>query len=342
MCVIMLAEHHRLTPEMVKAAIDHNKDGAGVAWRENGKVRWEKGMGLEDALRRCAEVPLPYVFHARIASCGGICSDLTHPFPIDDNAPLKTSGATKGWVLFHNGHWGDWRKDTWEAMRTIGKPIPTGKWSDSRAMAVLASIYGLGALEFINEKVIAFGPKEQDLEIFGPGWSVHEEKWMVSNTFWKPTQYRTGYVGAGNKLCAHGPCNKHCYGGSDYCYEHQYKGSSGTTELPVVSTKKEEPKQEEKKESKKGGGPAEVIPFHRGNTTVQSGEVESKQVEEVTASPSGSDEAGSGDGSQSNDGALVPIPPVSTEDGILYRWASTLNLKPLRRPRPVDGEVILH
>lgn len=186
----------RLTEDQVEKMWESNSHGAGIAWREKdakGKtfVRWEKGLELEQIQKLAAEVEAPYVAHFRIPSVGGDIPDLTHPFTIDNKASVALSGKTYGRVLFHNGHWNSWRDSLISAAVRKGD-LPVGKWSDSRAMAYMAYVYGLGILELIDEKVVAFGPN--DIEVFnGNFWSKTKEGGIwVSNTGW---EFRTGFHG---------------------------------------------------------------------------------------------------------------------------------------------------
>lgn len=189
MCVILLAHARPLSEEDVRAAYEANKFGAGVAWREDGKVRWEKGLHDPDDLAKLVKkLSLPYVVHCRVPTCGDDINGLTHPFPVTLDVPLDLTGKTDGYVLFHNGHWTAWREFV---LRTITAmygqiKLPPGGWSDSRAMAWAASVYGLGILELIDEKAIAFGP--QDIHIFRPRfWETVEDGILASNTTWKVT-----------------------------------------------------------------------------------------------------------------------------------------------------------
>jgi hypothetical protein len=80
------------------------------------------------------------VIHFRIASVGGVCDELRHPFPVTKKARLDDRGRT-GAVLFQNGTWGQYD----EALRfaaSEGHVIPEGEMSDTRAAAFLCSIYG--------------------------------------------------------------------------------------------------------------------------------------------------------------------------------------------------------
>lgn len=239
MCVIAIAETDRPTDDMIEKMYAQNDQGAGIAWREDGYVKWEKGLDLEAVKKLCKEVPMPYIAHFRIASYGGKRESLCHPFPIDKKVPLNLKGRTKGHVLFHNGHWAKWRETMLDTVVASNTPVPSGKWSDTRAMAFTASVYGIGVLELIDEKAVAFGPETCDLS--GSGWAIVDKIW-VSNRFW---EHRTVHHGMGhnyyegNNLCKMGTCNAHKYAETDYCYQHRHMINEDKEELPVINIKKE-------------------------------------------------------------------------------------------------------
>lgn len=161
MCVIIVSEQVKPSEALLRDADAVNGDGWGIAWRANGMVHWQKGLDIEIIVKMVADLPLPMVLHARIATIGGVSRELTHPFPIEGTPRLALAGATgrKG-VLFHNGHIREW-----EVLgRIVGVPIPrmlkhfkAGKhvkhdpWSDSRAVAGIASRHGSQALEAIAD-----------------------------------------------------------------------------------------------------------------------------------------------------------------------------------------------
>jgi hypothetical protein len=194
MCVIAFVDEDTPRPSesMVGKMYLANEHGAGVAWREtnNGQtlVRWRKGLDMDAVQRLVKEVPKPFVIHFRIPSVGGPHKSLNHPFTVDPAALITMEGTTTGSVLFHNGTWQDWRKFSLDTASRSPEKFPTGRWSDSRALAWNASIYGLGILEIINEKVIVFGP--EDIHIFGDGWG-EEEGVFVSNKGWKSRHWPT-------------------------------------------------------------------------------------------------------------------------------------------------------
>lgn len=227
MCVILIAETKRPTEEMVTKAYDHNSAGAGVAWRENGYVMWEKGIDLGRAQDLIAKVPLPFISHFRIPTEGGKRPSLCHPFPIERSAPLDLKGRTKGFVLFHNGHWSDWRKETFRIVKDFKVKLPEGKWSDTRAMAFAAAFYGPNIVEMLNEKAVVFGPGPQDLDAAGVGWSQVPEPgsglW-ASNRLWeaKYPNYNSGMDI--RPWCRERSCtSKELVGDTHFCVKHQPK-----------------------------------------------------------------------------------------------------------------------
>jgi len=67
------------------------------------------------------------VIHFRIASVGGVCQQLRHPFPITLKAGLEPRGRAKA-VLFQNGTWVGWRDAVDFAVRE-GRRQPVGEMS---------------------------------------------------------------------------------------------------------------------------------------------------------------------------------------------------------------------
>jgi len=100
-------------------------------------------IDLKEAQELIAKAPLPFVCHFRIQTVGGKKAGLCHPFPVHDDVTLALKGETEGFVLFHNGHWGQWRSSVMEAVFKGQLKLPKGKWSDSRAMAWSAAQFVL-------------------------------------------------------------------------------------------------------------------------------------------------------------------------------------------------------
>ncbi len=230
MCVIFVVQGKRPTDEMVEKAWKKNDDGGGIAWREKVKtnagktellVRWDKGIeDVEEMKRYCREAPLPFIAHFRIASCGGVKQELTHPFPIDENVPEMLKGQTGGYVLFHNGHWAKWGDYSMDMTIHLNKKTPKGAWSDSRAMAWAAGNYGNEVLNFIGEKCVIFSPT--DLELFRKDWDMVDGV-LCSNKYFVETHYYQGQTYP-QTMCAFGSCtSKELVNG--FCKLHRPKVS---------------------------------------------------------------------------------------------------------------------
>lgn len=128
-----------------------NKDGAGIAWIEKGRVRWAKGFGvpnydkkkertLEHMYAMIRKIGVgPLLIHFRITSVGQTCPQLTHPFPVTRDAQTDIDGYADQ-VIIHNGHWTTWDDKLfgWSG----GSKLPRGLWSDSRAIAYFLNRFG--------------------------------------------------------------------------------------------------------------------------------------------------------------------------------------------------------
>lgn len=190
MCVIMVSEDTRSTAEMVRAGWEANKHGAGFAYRGEGKVHWVKDASLDQMIAAAAELPMPYVLHFRIPSCGGAEKELCHPFVVDKSATCHImKGSTAGNVLFHNGHYHAWQTELKDICGRFRVKLPRGHWSDTRAMAWMAYMYGEAILDVLGEKLVLFGPKT--LNVYGRegdhDWHMHNGV-IVSNSIWKPRE----------------------------------------------------------------------------------------------------------------------------------------------------------
>lgn len=230
MCVIAVCEDARLTDEQVGQMYDSNSHGGGVAWRErytreqiaedkNWRLRralrdadvnlddieadeipfvhWSKGHSKKSMIELNQTLPLPYVMHFRVPSHGTSKSILAcHPFAINEEASCGFEGVIYGHVLFHNGLWTNW-KDKMQNIAMSGHVwIPPGPWSDSRGLAWSAYHLGIGFLEMADTKIVAFGPQDEDIEVFGEWDAIKnqgaEDKSklfdiLVSNKGWERT-----------------------------------------------------------------------------------------------------------------------------------------------------------
>jgi hypothetical protein len=279
LCVIMVGQTVRPTDEMIERGYDANNSGAGIAWQEvtaSGEVvvRWEKGLDLEEIKEYVRTAPLPFVAHFRIPSCGGASPELCHPFPITDGVELAQNGSTPGAVLFHNGHWGAWKDCVMREARERRAHLPAGRWTDTRAMAWMAYLYGTPILDLIDEKTVVMSPT--NIEIFGNGWTKVNDVWC-SNTGWNTSRSHHGwqgatgagyYAGSHHTMCRERTCVKIRSADSEWCGEHSSL----------------DPKNAKKVDA--GGSTAEQT-FPSGSTTSQAGAAGHQEAQEGTAGVGG-------------------------------------------------------
>lgn len=182
MCIIFHVKEARPDDNMLQRAQERNSDGIGLAWRETIKgerlVRWEKGLTVDYLLEKLhkKEPPKPYVIHFRKASVGATDPRLCHPFVVTPRTPLDLKGTAKT-VLFHNGHWNSWRFDLKRLIMERRKEIPTGPWTDSRAIAFFFAVYGPGVTAFEDfggdQRLLLFSADENKTFRWG-SWSARE------------------------------------------------------------------------------------------------------------------------------------------------------------------------
>jgi len=268
MCVIAIAEKARPTQMMIEDMFAANNHGAGIASRigqgENKEVEWIKGLDLDAIKEYVRETPLPFIVHFRIASCGGITPKLTHPFPIEKDTNLELEGRTKGNVLFHNGHWTRWMEEKYnlDVSLKTGVPIPKGKnWSDTRLMAWLCSIYGVGFMDWVGEKGVAFGPNYLEVFFGRDGWTKIDDIWF-SNTGFQSKKTRqeekrdkgehksSGIIINRTLVCRGQQCVRLDIDDTGFCFECREKRRKDAFHTPnaadgnvMVREQKENPKQ---------------------------------------------------------------------------------------------------
>lgn len=186
MCVAIACETRFPSKKVLKMCEEKNSDGGGIAWVEDGVVKFRKGIGYRKIWKITKRINPPALIHFRIATAGGVTPLLCHPFPINGEATLDTEGEADT-VLMHNGHWNDWRKTCLKLTVNRDLTFPKGPWSDSRAMAWLASSAGSTVLELLDEK-IALLTGNKKLTLFGSYWSERDGI-FYSNLFWEPVAY---------------------------------------------------------------------------------------------------------------------------------------------------------
>ena len=152
MCQILFSEKANPPEEVMTFANANNKDGFGYAYVEGKVVKYQKGFDQKEHTKEFIKayhaLPFPKAIHYRLATHGGICRELTHPFPIKRGVPLSLEGEAPA-VLFHNGIWSSWDEHLRQCIYggTLNPNILKQLMSDSRALAILAQRFGPDILD---------------------------------------------------------------------------------------------------------------------------------------------------------------------------------------------------
>ena len=186
MCVIVASESIKKRPSLndLKSCEARNPHGIGFAWSENNKVKYKKGITVEEVHGLFSEIKGPAVAHFRWATVGGISEKLCHPFPVVKKPSVRTEGAAKR-VLFHNGTWSGWRSECASLGKAYG--LPSGSMSDSRAAAWSIAHRGEGFLRYMGGRFCVLKP--DGFRLYNEGWTTIEGV-VFSNLRWRPERAR--------------------------------------------------------------------------------------------------------------------------------------------------------
>lgn len=215
MCVILAVSRDAddVTVSEWEKATCSNSDGYGIAWLEDGMVKFLKASYKDSFAYKDWRPPKPYIMHFRLATVGGDNTKLCHPFIVSPKSKLTLTGRAHE-VLFHNGHWNDWAEWLAITYSGLGK-LPKGPFSDSRALASMVGHYGPEIIKLsgaVGWQKIALFDKEGDIHLYGGGWETNsEDKIIRSNSqhLWS-TQF--GYY--------HGSDNRYAYDRAANIAEH--------------------------------------------------------------------------------------------------------------------------
>ena len=180
MCVILVCpEEVRPKPEVLYACHEANPHGAGLAWREGGRVRWQKNLTTGEVVTLLKKLEGEVVIHFRWASVGGVDARLCHPFPVTPKANLSLSGMAES-VLFHNGTWSGYA----DALERLGeeRELPGAPMSDTRAAALLVHAAGPEVLDKLPGRWVWMNAAETRLSGAWETWRGMQ----VSNTHFVP------------------------------------------------------------------------------------------------------------------------------------------------------------
>lgn len=165
MCLLIKLDGEWPSDAILEAGVAQNRDGIGIAFPDGDKVQYHKGITMEQLMSYKEQGVTKGLIHFRMTSIGPTIPQLCHPFPISKKTGNNLSGRVEQ-VLAHNGHWAKWEDWVWDNLKHA--PMPRGAMSDTRAIAWLTGIHGMGFLRMLNEKIVVVTPTYTYQ--FGRGW----------------------------------------------------------------------------------------------------------------------------------------------------------------------------
>lgn len=209
MCVLIIAEEVFPSLDVLRASEEVNPHGGGIAWIQDNKVRWRKGLTADQINEYRHFTNPPWLIHFRISSISGDDGNpnLCHPFPINQEASIELEGEADQ-VLGHNGHWFQWNTVLLNSLSPTNV-LPEGAWSDTRAMAWLTNFYGEALLRVIDptQKIAVLSPETlnkdpgERVTRYGNGWIYYpsQRHTYFSNNVWTKLDEKRKKEEEGNK-----------------------------------------------------------------------------------------------------------------------------------------------
>ena len=199
MCVIINIEKGQFPKyETLKSAELLNSHGGSIAWLENGKINFEKGIKakkINDLIEKRLKPNKvkTAIIHFRIASVGKINKELCHPFQISEkvNPDLKVMDSEYD-LLFHNGTITTWESMLIESLQKFKGQIPSGELSDSRVIAFLLNRHGTDIIKDSVHNKFSILTKKGIVKF---GQWVKVDKNDCSNDYFVKSPYEYNYTG---------------------------------------------------------------------------------------------------------------------------------------------------
>lgn len=199
MCVIINIEKGQFPKyDTLKSAELLNSHGGSIAWLENGKINFEKGIKAKKINELIEKRLKPNnvktaIIHFRIASVGKINKELCHPFQISEkvNPDLKVMDSEYD-LLFHNGTITSWESMLIESLQKFKGQIPTGELSDSRVIAFLLNRHGTDIIKDSKFNKFSILTKKGIVKF---GQWVKVDKNECSNDYFVKSPYEYNYTG---------------------------------------------------------------------------------------------------------------------------------------------------
>lgn len=149
MCIAILNVKGTLKTEQIKNSWDNNNEGAGLLWREQGKLQTFKSYSYKEFLNKYLTLRdnkniTKIVLHFRIATSGHDKYVNLHPFLVNDNLGFVHNG-----VIYGLGN--KERSDTFQFNEML-KGLPTGFLHNETIVKFIENYIGYSKLVFLDNK----------------------------------------------------------------------------------------------------------------------------------------------------------------------------------------------
>lgn len=196
MCILAAAIEKGFTKDEFESMWRANSDGAGFAWWEDGTIHFAKGFMKEAEAYGFylshVQMHFPHIAHFRMTSIGGTCEELTHPFVVSETSDIQLSGKGSS-LVFHNGHLTSW--DELMQMHVMSRNIkfPSGRFSDSRAVAILSHWYGMEFIRTLSGKWVYFDKDTGIVNMYGD-FTKDNGRYFSNSDYEKQIKRGAGYA----------------------------------------------------------------------------------------------------------------------------------------------------
>lgn len=199
MCILAVKPYGVLSPDeaTLRRMFTANPDGAGIAYNFKGKIRIIKGiMTVEEFITEVGKIPVDStaLIHARIQTSGGVCRELTHPYPLtNDYEKLTATNLTlkEGFAVAHNGIFSGFSNKTGynDTIQFIGNHLtPLNKLCIDAGKSILDKSMKPIINRLVDTSRLAIMDTVGNFETYGNGWIEDNGIWY-SNSTYKPYTY---------------------------------------------------------------------------------------------------------------------------------------------------------
>lgn len=204
--------------ETLKLCFENNPDGAGYMYAFNNKVYIEKGLmtfkkfksSLKKTIKKVGDITnIPFVFHFRISTQGGVQKGLCHPFPVCGSYDtMKKLSQTCDMAIAHNGvidfassYSVKNHNDTMEFTKNVVNNIignTNFNFYESKSITnCISYLLGTNRVVILDKlgHATTFGDWVEDNGVFYSNTSYKEVKTKISNwkTYYDYDDYGYGY-----------------------------------------------------------------------------------------------------------------------------------------------------